>query len=303
LCQAALSTIRRFALPAFAGQMTTILAMAPLMATSGVSGKFIRILPITTICCLVMSFIVAVAIDVPLSRYLLGRNTGANKKTLVDRLTLWLTQVIGGLNLRFTVVNKLVAALWVVAAMAGFVAAAIAFSSLPMKMYSERDGRNLGVTIELPAGATLETSQQCADIVGEILREKKYLESTVKLTGQKSPMSAGALTDALAPTQGSYLVGFSSVFKPREEREFPAYEYSDGLRAEITAVIDRHFPGGTVILAADTGKPEAGDPVQIEITGNDMRVLRELCSAWQSSSASSPPPYFRCLSSHRCSCY
>jgi len=281
--QAALSTIRRFALPAFAGQMTTILAMAPLMAVSGVSGKFIRILPITTICCLVMSFIVAVAVDVPLSRYLLGRNAGSNKKTLVDRITLWLTEVIGGFNLRFTVVNRPVAVLWVIAAMAGFVLATMAFSTLPTQMYSERDGRNLGVTVELPAGATLETSQRCADMVGEILREKKYLESTVKLVGQKSPMSTGALTDALAPTQGAYLAGFSSVFKPREERRFPAYEYVDGLRAEVTAVVDKHFPGGSVILAAETGKPEAGDPVQIEITGNEMSVLRDLSKQVQNA--------------------
>lgn len=44
----ALWTIKRFALPAFAGQMTTILALAPLLAISGTSGKFIRILPVTS---------------------------------------------------------------------------------------------------------------------------------------------------------------------------------------------------------------------------------------------------------------
>ncbi|QDU92584.1 efflux RND transporter permease subunit [Lignipirellula cremea] len=281
--QAALSTVRRFALPAFAGQMTTILALAPLMAVSGVSGKFIRILPITTICCLVMSFIVAIAIDVPLSRYLLKRKKSGHKKSYVDRLTIWLTSVVREANLRFTVANRWVASLYVVATLAGFVAATMAFGTLPMQMYSERDGRNLGVTIELPAGATLDTSQACADLVGEILRGKQYLETSVKFVGQKSPMSTGALTDALAPTQGDYLVGFSSVFLPRGERAFAAYEYVDDLRAEIVAVVDQNFPGAKVILAAETGKPEAGDPVQIEIIGNEMNTLRELSKEVQAA--------------------
>jgi len=275
--QAALATVRRFALPAFAGQMTTILAMAPLLAISGTSGKFIRILPVTTICCLVVSFVVALLIDVPLSRYLLGRKEGeGDKKTVMDRFSLWLTERLGRLSLRYIVGNKPVAATWVVGALSLFVVAAGAFATLPMEMYSERDGRNLGVTIELPAGTTLDTSQQCADLVGELLRGKDYLESTVKLVGQKSPMSTGSLTDALAPSQGDYLVGFSSVFKPRDQREFPAYEYVDALRAEIMTAVDAHFPGAQLILAAETGKPEAGDPVQFELVGNEMETLREL---------------------------
>src|SRR5690606_37176378 len=70
--QAVLSTIRRYAMPAFAGQLTTILALAPLMAISGTAGEFIRVLPVTTITCLVLAFIVAMLIALPLSCYLLG---------------------------------------------------------------------------------------------------------------------------------------------------------------------------------------------------------------------------------------
>src|SRR5690606_21915917 len=71
--QAALGTVQRYAMPAFAGQLTTILALAPLMAISGTAGEFIRVLPVTTITCLVLAFIVAMLIAVPLSRYLLGK--------------------------------------------------------------------------------------------------------------------------------------------------------------------------------------------------------------------------------------
>jgi multidrug efflux pump subunit AcrB len=275
--QAALGTIRKFAVPAFAGQMTTILAMAPLLAISGTSGKFIRILPVTTICCLICSFIVAIAIDVPLSRYLLHRKPGEkDTKSLVDRLSHWLSGKLAGWSLRNTVISKPRAILWVIGALCLFAASAAAFTTLPTVMYSERDGRNLGVTIDLPAGSTLESSQKCADLVGEILRQKDYLENVVKLVGKKSPMAQGALTDALAPSDGDYLVGFSCVFTPRSERAKPAYEYVDDLRDEVAAAVNKEIAGASIVLAAETGKPEAGDPVQFEIIGDDMDRLREL---------------------------
>ena len=193
--QAALRTIKRFALPAFAGQMTTIMALAPLIAVSGTSGKFIRILPITAICCLIVSFIVAVLIDVPLSRYLLpNKAPGAENKTFVDRITLWLSDWLADWTYRTNLASKPIAAGWIILALSLFVIAGLAFSTLPTMLYSERDGRNMGVTVELPAGATLKTSEQCAELVGEILRKKSYLESNVKLVGKKSPMS-GRLLD------------------------------------------------------------------------------------------------------------
>src|SRR5690606_8328725 len=280
--QSALRTIRRYGLPAFAGQMTTVLALTPLIAIGGVAGKFIRILPITTITCLLLSFIVAVAIDVPLSRYLLSRAAQRDERpALVDRISLTLSTRLANWAYRYTVSNRLVAAAWVVAAFAIFGITAAAFSTLPALLYTESDGRNLGVTIELPGGTTLERSQACADLVGEILRNKPYLESTVKLVGRKSPMAQGALADALAPSEAAYLVGFSCVFTPRNQRDRMAFEYVDELRAEITDAVDRRFPGANVTLLAETGEPEPGDPIQLEIIGDDMEVLRQLSNEVQ----------------------
>ena len=273
--QAALWTVRRFALPAFAGQMTTILALSPLIAVSGTSGKFIRILPITTISCLVMSFVVALAIDVPLSRYILPRK-GSDRKTLADRVTLRLSAWLAALTARTTARNRWLAAAAVALSFALFGVAAFAFSRLPTQLYEQRDGRTLGVTVELAAGTTLDASQRCADLVGDLLQGEDYLKSVVKLTGKKSPLVQGSLGEALAPSQADYLVGFSCRFVPPERRDRAAFEYLDDLRAEVGAAVDRRFPGAQVQLSADTGQPTSADPVQIEVVGADMDVLRRL---------------------------
>ncbi len=283
--RSAMWTIKRFALPAFAGQMTTVLALAPLIAVSGTPGKFIRILPVTTISCLVLSFIVALLVDVPLSRFLLGRmkTQGQERKTLVDRLTIWVSAHLANWSLKNVVRNKFVALMWTGGVMGLFVLAAMVFSTLPQTMYTERDGRNLGVTIELPAGTTLETSQECADLVGEILRKKPFLESAVKLVGQKSPLVQGSLGEALAPSSADYLLGFSCQFTERNQRDKPAFEYVDDLRDEIQAVLENHYPGASMQLMAETGRPEASDPVQVQIIGDDMNVLRDLSKQAQAA--------------------
>jgi len=287
--QAALNTIKRFAVPAMAGQGTTILALVPLIAISGTSGKFIRILPVTMISCLVISFIVALLIDIPVSRYLLGNlKKKEDRKTFVDRVTAYLSNQLYRLNLSVTVSNRWFAGLWVIGTLSLFGLAAFAFTKLPTTMYSPRDGLNLGVTIELPAGTTLDRSQKCADLVGEILRKKEYFESSVKLVGSKSPMARTALGDSLQPSTGAYLVGFSCTFVPRIDREMPAYEYVDDLRDEIQAGVDEKFPGGTVLLVADTGEPTGSDPVSLQITGDNMDTLRELSKQVQATLSEIP---------------
>ena len=85
--EAALKTVKTYGPPAFSGQMTTILAMLPLMFIGGVDGKFIRIIPVAATACLALSFIIALLVDIPLARLVMARKGARFKKTSVDRLS------------------------------------------------------------------------------------------------------------------------------------------------------------------------------------------------------------------------
>ena len=86
--KAAIATVRTFALPAIAGQLTTILAMVPMMMVGGIDGKFIRILPVTITVTLIVSLIVAFLICIPLSRYLLEKSASKQQQPLlIDKLS------------------------------------------------------------------------------------------------------------------------------------------------------------------------------------------------------------------------
>jgi multidrug efflux pump subunit AcrB len=275
--QAAVATVRRYGIPAAAGQATTILALAPLMAISGVAGKFIRVLPATTIICLSMAFVVALLIAVPMSRYLLSHVTSKqNRTTPVDRITAGMSERLKQWSLRATLRNRYIASLWVVAALVIFVLSFVAFTNVPMVMYAKSDGLKLGITIELPTSTTLDTSQRVADRIGAILREKDYFESVVQLVGKKSPMASSSLGDALRPSVAENFVGFSCMFLPREQREAPGYEIADRLREELDRVLNTHYAGATLLLVPETGQPSSEAPVEIRLMGDDMDQLRAI---------------------------
>lgn len=272
--EAALKTVKTYAMPAFSGQMTTILAMAPLFGIGGVDGKFIRIIPVATITCLVVSYFVALLVDVPLSRFLLGSAKSGYQKTRVDVITAKLSGRMCAWSLDKTLRNRKSALFSTMIPVALFFLSAYAMSLLPSMLYPVADGRNLGVAVELPPTTTLDTCQRVADGVGDILRGKDYLQSVVQFTGQKSPLSRNSIGESLTPFEDSYLLGFSCIFTPREERDRLAFYYLDSLRQELADYL-RAYPGSLLVFTAETGGPSTEDPLQIELTGEGMDQLRE----------------------------
>ncbi|MEL6354679.1 MAG: efflux RND transporter permease subunit, partial [Cyanobacteria bacterium J06627_28] len=269
--QAALRTVKTYAAPAFAGQLTTILAMTPLMSIGGTLGKFIRVLPITAVICLSLSFAIALLIDIPLSRYLLANVNKNNKKSRIDRLSETASERFTRWSLSNTVRNKATARAWSLGALTLFICAIFAFTQVPVTFFPEQDSRKLSINIELPPTTTLTTSQQVADDIGNLLREKEYFESVIKYAGQRSNLVSSG---ELQPTEGSYLVGFSAVFTPEDERENISYEYLDGLREDISTALQT-YPGASLVINSQSATG-AGDPIQVEITGDDIAQLRQI---------------------------
>jgi multidrug efflux pump subunit AcrB len=283
--QAALATISKYGMPAFAGQLTTILALAPLMAIGGISGKFIRVLPVTAIACLVVAFAVALLASVPLSRYFLGRvaKQGANiKETRADRVLAKASASVKTWSLSSTLKSKKRAGAWVAGAFILFVLSLVAATRIPMELYPPADGLNLGINIELPASTTIDTSQQVADSVGEILKQKPYFDSIIKLVGRKSPLASASILSALEPSQAESFIGFSITFVELENRDKPSYVLVDEIREELKAYLDNNIVGATLLVVGESGGPSTGDPISIAITGTDMTQLRTLSAQVQS---------------------
>ncbi|MFG6104181.1 efflux RND transporter permease subunit [Leptothoe sp. EHU-05/26/07-4] len=277
--QAAIKTVKTYAAPAFSGQLTTILAMAPLMAIAGTMGKFVRLIPISAITCLVLSYVIALLVVVPLSKFLLDNVQGkGDAKTFVDRLTEEVSKKFTQWSLKVTVPNRRVARLWTASTIALFVLAMVLFTGLPSALFPDAEARKLSINVELPPATTLTRSQEVADRMGEFVRNysdpngEKVFESVVKLVGQRSNLVASS---EIKPTNADYFVGLSTMFVERPQRDRDSFEYARDLRREINNTILRDYPGA--ILAVQYERTGGGeDPIQVELYGKDLQTLREI---------------------------
>jgi len=273
--RAAVRTVKTYALAAFAGQATTILAMVPLFGIGGIDGKFIQIIPVTAICCLVLSFLIALLVDIPLSRAVFSRVKKGVKPSRIDRLTEVCSSRLCAWSLRTTVRNRWTALLCSGVTVALFVLSMMGMGLLPSLLYPKADGRNLGITVELAPGTTLAGSQRVADKLGGILRSKPYLESVVSFVGQKSPLSRNSIGESLVPFKDPSYVGFSCIFTRLEDREKMAFQYLDALRDELTSAL-RQYPGSLLVFTPQTGGSTTEDPIQVQLEGDDTEKLREM---------------------------
>jgi multidrug efflux pump subunit AcrB len=269
--QAALKTVRTYSLPAFAGQLTTILALVPLLAISGTMGQFISFIPLTAIVCLLTSYFLALIIDIPLSYYLLGNVSGEYKKTFIDQVTEVASEKYANWTLKITVASKTMARFWVLGALALFVFSTILIGTVPGELFPKADGRRLSINLRLSPTATLDRSQAVADELGEMLRSKPYFESVIKQVGLRSNLVAES---GIKPNEADYYVGFSAMFVPEEEREKFSFDYARELKGELLPIV-RNYPGTTLTVNYQ-GVGEGGDPIQLQISGSDMDVLRQL---------------------------
>ncbi|MEM9089840.1 MAG: efflux RND transporter permease subunit [Cyanobacteria bacterium P01_F01_bin.53] len=308
--EAAIKTVKTYAAPSFAGQLTTILAMVPLMAIAGTMGKFVRLIPISAITCLVLSYGIALLVVIPLSKFLLdsgpekggsekrsselGENQDTSKKiskTFVDRLTETLSARFAQWSLKVTVPNRHVARLWTLGTIALFVCSMVLFVQLPSALFPDSEGRKLSINVELPPSATLARSQEVGDRIGEFLRNysdddavqaspksgQKVFHNIVKLVGQRSNMVASS---EIKPVNADYFVGLSAIMVERSGRQRDSFEYVRDLRESLEKEIVRDYPGAVLAIQFErTGGGE--DPIQVELYGEDLQTLREISAQVQ----------------------
>ena len=277
--QGVLATVKRYGLAAFAAQITTILALAPLMSISGTVGEFIRVLPTTTVVCLILAFIVAMLCSLPLSRALLGKQRAPQDKSkqgFSDRVTARAVSALESWNTRWVVGSRRQAWLWLGAALALFVVSMLAFSQARVELFPPNDGQRLGINIELPPTVQLASSQQIADDIGDILRDKPYFESVVKLVGLKSPFASGSMAANLQPSEAENFIGFSAIFRPLEDRDAQSFELADELRQELSTYLQERVAAAQLLVVPESASPTMGDPIEIQLIGPDMDELQRL---------------------------
>ena len=273
--ESAILCIKNFAIPSLSGTITTILTFLPLAAIGGLDGKFLRSIPVTAAICLFISYIVSMLISITLSQFLLNKRNNSAKETHIDKVTQKIENSLSNWLSTEVVYNKSKLRKWLLIGV-GVVILGLGFGSiLPTTLYPLADGRNMGITIELPIDYRLEETKKVAERVAEILRKKPYLSSILQVVGERDFVYEGSVEDRLGISTSANYIGYTVLYKEKKDREKLAYEYTPELRDEIKKVL-KDTPGYNIIFTTDTGASNNEDPLQINISGTDNSKLHKI---------------------------
>lgn len=266
-------TIKTYAVPSFSGSITTILVLVPLVFVGGVDGKFIRIIPVTAMICLIMSYIISIFVSPSLLRMIVGKKRRRYERSFIDTISHRVENLLSKWIGTTVIPNKKRALLWCVWAFFLFVFSLGAASLLRDTLYPKEDGRSIGISVELAPDTTLQESKEVAAQIGERLRAMPYIQTIIRVSGGVSSFSMSSFHDYMGVVESPNRIGFSCYLVPGRDRDKLAYEFVPEIRKEIDEVV-KDLPGARFYINAQAGGPSGEDPVQIDITGEDMTKLR-----------------------------
>jgi len=251
------SAIREIRVPLVGSTVTPIVVFVPLISMTGVEGTFFRALAVTVATALLTSLLLALTWTPTLSHYLL-RRTGTHAHEsggLMGRLTRVYDRA-----LRFVLAYPLALALGCVVLIG---ASYVCYRSLGSDLLPEMDEGGFVLDYLMPAGSSLDDTNQVLLGVEKILRATPEVESTSRRTGQQ--LGLFPVTEA---NQGDFTV------RLKTDRERPIEEVISDVRAKITKAypqLDIEFVQVLQDMIGDlTSSPE---PMEIKLFAQDPKLL------------------------------
>jgi multidrug efflux pump subunit AcrB len=277
--KAAVDGVCEVGLPVFSAVVTTIVAFIPLACISGIMGKFIQILPMVVIACLIISLVEClILLPAHLSELPDPKPTQKAKNFFVNQIQSLRRYPIILLD---WLINKVYAPFIAVALRWRYVSLCTAIAILMMviglmnggllkfEVFPQLDGFILTATVEFPNGTPYEVTQQA---VKEIEKAVIRLEDQVQTTsGEPLIQDVLALTGQTVGDMVQIGPNFGvvqTVFLPSERRGIHSKElmvkWQDAV-PEIPGIKSLTFEG------MQAGPP--GAPIEIWIQGRNLDTI------------------------------
>ena len=262
--EAALAATDEVAWPVITSTLTTVGAFIPLIFWPGIMGEFMAFLPKTVIMALMGSLFVALVINPVLSaRWQTAGPPPANggRRTLVDRLMdplLAVYKVLLRWSLRHRFVVLALAFAMLVASLAAYAAWGKGMEFMP-----QTDPSRAVVKIKAPVGTNLDASDAIVRRVEAVVAEYPDIKHTIA-----TPGSSGSQSES-----GTHYSSVTLDFVDFHQRSMASSDLVDVLRKRLQSI-----PGAEIRVEEEQSGPPTGDPVNLEIQGDDLAVLGELAA-------------------------
>ncbi|WP_300465109.1 efflux RND transporter permease subunit [Desulfobacula sp.] len=302
--EAAIKGTEEVAWPVIGSTITTLAGFFPMIAWPGIMGEFMKYLPITLIITLSSSLFVAMVINPALSVFFMKSNNEKNRNKLsadeIEKkgekpieikgpvLKAYVNVLSTALNYKITVLVGAVGIL-IILIMTWFLQVGI---EKPIELFPPLDPGSAYVNIDPSVGADLDYIDRTikeieAAITGktahgyenamvpfekETARGERFTApsdiNNIEHIYTKAVQNAGGSTfDNNLPNH----IGLQ--FLRFEDRKSPTKEDLEEIRKRVS-----HIAGVSITVDEQQGGPRTGPPVNIEISGNNFKILSRLAS-------------------------
>ncbi|HJN49841.1 MAG: efflux RND transporter permease subunit [Pseudomonadales bacterium] len=269
--EAYIYSIKRMFWPVVASTGTTLAAFLPLMFWPGVSGGFMRYLPVTVFAVLLGSLAYAL-VFAPVLGALFGKSSAEDEKTILYLNTLEHgdATTLGGITgayarlLHFAVQHPFAIVALTVAVLYGIILLYLE-QGRGMEFFTSVDPQFSGVTINARGNFSAEETRDIVVDVEQRIFGVGHVKSMYTRTGQRGlSFSPGGGGGSTGDTIGNLFIELTD----RRDRDLNGVEIQELHRQQL-----RDIPGVRAEVVKQEMGPPVGKEVQIQLTGDDLAVL------------------------------
>jgi len=246
-----------------ASTVTTVCAFAPMVFWPGIMGEFMSYLPLTVIITLLSSLFVAVIINPVLcARFMkVPKDAAAKKESKVfDSVLAWYEKVLT----RAVKHPKRTLFMAFCVLIATF--ALYSVFGLGVELFPESDPDSMWINIEGPTGLRLEATDEIARQLEDVTKNIPDVDAVLANVGVSASSNVFS-GDFSTPNEGRIYIDFVDF----EERSQSSLKTFNETVDKVTFIT-----GAEVAVDKEENGPPVGEPVEIQIAGDDFMLLGEL---------------------------
>ncbi|RMF59278.1 MAG: efflux RND transporter permease subunit, partial [Calditrichaeota bacterium] len=263
LLKAASEATHEVGMPVIVSTATTLMAFLPMIFWEDIIGEFMKYLPITLIITLSSSLFVALVINPVLASSFIKLDKKMSRLP-GDRFLRWLTvhyerTLRWALSHRKSVIGILVG---------GYILMGIAYAFLNhgIEFFPETEPKQIFVDVEAPLGTRLETSDVIVREIEKRIQDTPDMENYVANVGSQSNMF-----DFGGGGGASHKSQVTIDLLDKSERHQNSFATLEQIAEKVQGI-----PGAQIDVSKPQEGPPTGMPVEIQIKGEDFRVLSSI---------------------------
>ncbi|MCO4743889.1 MAG: efflux RND transporter permease subunit [Proteobacteria bacterium] len=274
--EAAIDGTNEVAVAVAASTATTVAAFLPLVFWGGIMGEFMGFLPKTLIIVLLSSLIVAVCVlPVFTSTFMSAKKTGRDEEALdvVDLSAVgpvmgaYVKTLGAAISFRYATAALGVATLLITFVIYGFFNHGLEF-------FPDTEPNRAIVSLRAADGTDLETTDRVVREIEGVLSREENIDLWVAETGvsgASDPFSGRQTSTNEAKITIDFLPDGNSADPGEKVRIEPTTQTISRLRASLG-----EFPGVTVTVEPEAMGPPVGEPIAVEVSGDDFHEVGAL---------------------------